>query len=849
VLRPVAVLLRQHWRRLRAQPVRTALAVLAVAAGTALGMGVVIVVSSATSSLDALGQAVAGPAPLRVVGAVADGGIPDRLVGQVRRVPQVAGVLPVVQVASVVRTADGGHLGVVVLGVGCGPSEPTATGPCPAGTTAPAVGGALAAQLGPASWLQTDQGVLPLGSVSVRPALASVAGGRVVVLGLADAQRLYDEQRRVDVVYVALRAGASVPAVQQQLERRVGPAFAVLTADQPPPALTLATSSFVPLLALVAVLAAGIAAVLVYDVVALSLEEHRREQAVLAAVGAAPGVVAAGPLLDVGLLGLLGGLLGVAGGAAVARPILAPLSAFTEAIFGVPLAVHVDPTDVLLGVGFGLAVGLAAVVRPTRRLATMDVAGELAGRARRVEASAATVGRRGLVAAGALGVGLVLVFVGSRHGALAGWQLPVAEVGFLLAVAAGAGVVGAGAALALRCTRARPRRRRFRAQDRSGRLPPALSLGVVSLGREPGRVAVIAVAVAAAVAVGTVTSGYTAGLAAQVSTSVRASAAGRGVVVDTVAGTSGDNPGAHVPAAAVREIARVPGVGQVDEDVSVLSGSSPASLVLVTAAASPAGGSALVAGRATVGPFRRGAVLVGTGLARARGLRPGGRLALDTPGGRVRVPVEGIWNDGAVNGDNVTMDAAELERLFGPQLPLSLTVVPAPGTTTAELLARLRTLPLPPDVTLAAPTSYRHQQVAQLTGQLSPFDTLEQALLVVAFVGVLATLLLMAAGQRRQMALGQAIGLTPADVAATVVAGAVAAAGAGAAGGVVLGAVVLRGLLWLVPLVVGVTVPYRFPLAVLVTLAPLAVAVAGAAAALPAVQAVRAPVVDELRRD
>lgn len=845
MLAPLRALVRLHLRRLWAQRVRSLLAVAAVAAGTSLGIGVVVVVSSTNASLAALGRAIAGPAPLRVVGAIADGGIPSYLVGEVAGVPGVAGVLPAVQLGSVVRARGGADVGVVALGVGCGATDPAALGPCPTDSPPVAVGPALARRLDRASWLQTDLGVLPLGDATVVPALARIGGGQVVVLPLASAQRLFDRRHAVDVIYVGLRPGASLGATQQVLQRRIGPAFAVLRADQPPPALALATGSFVPLLALVAVVAAGIAAVLVYDVVALSLEERRREQAVLAAVGAAPGLLAAGPVLDVGILGVAGGLLGVAGGVAVADPVLAPLSTFTQAIFGVPLVVQVTLPDVLLGTAFGVLVGVAAAVRPIRRLAELDIAGELAGRARRREVSLSTVGRRAVLGVLTLVVGVAMAYAGSRHGALAGWQLPTAEAGFLLAVASGAAVVGAGAAVALGLDGARrhhptPRRRRWAVPVR---------LGVASVGREPGRAAVMAIAVGAAVAVGAVTAGYTTGLAAQVSASVRASAAGHGVVVDTVGGITGDNPDAHVPAAVVAAVARVPGVARVDQYVSVLSGNTPASLVLVTAAASPAGGPPLVAGSTAPGPFRRGAVLVGTGLARERGLRPGSRVALDTPTGVARVPVEGVWDEGAVNGDNVTMSLAELRRLFGSQLPISLTVLPAPGVPTARLLARLRTLPLPPDITLAAPTGYRHQRVAELTGQLAPFQTLERALLAVAFIGVLATLLLLAAGRRREMALVQAVGMTPAGVAAMVVAEALAAAVVGAAGGLVLGAIVLRALLWLVPLVVGFSVPYRFAASVLVTVVPAAVALAGVAAALPAAQAARMPIVTELRRE
>lgn len=847
---PVAVLVRLHLRRLWAQRLRTLLAIGAVAAGTALAVGVAIVLGSTNASLDAFGQSVAGPAPLRVVGATDVGGIPARVAAAVARAPGVSLAVPVVEVSSVVHSASGKDVPVLVIGAGCGAAGLVHIGGCTGAAGGPptvTVGASLAGILGPASWLQTDLGTLPLADARRAAALDRVAGGRVVVTSLAAAQRLYHRGSRVDVVYVALRHGVDVAAEQARLAALVGPALGVLRADQPPPAVALATSSFVPLLVLVAAIAAGIAAVLVYDVVALSLEERRRQQAVLAAIGAPPWLVAAGPAVEASIIGASGGLLAVAGGAALAGPVLVPLSAFTQAFFGATVTVHVTAGDVLLGVVFGVVVGLLAAARPVWRMTRLDVAAELADRDRRAQATSSAAWRRTGAGIVLVAAGAVAAYAGSRHGALASWQLPVAVAGFVLTVAAGALAVGAGATVPFAVIASRRAQRHGSTGSRW--VPAAARIGVAAASREPGRVAVMAVAVAAAVSVGTITAGYTQGLADQVHSGLGTGSQARAVVVDTAAGETGQNAGAHVPSAVVTAISGLPGVGTVDPYVTVLSGSRAGHLVLVGTATSPRGGPHLVEGRKSRGAFLRGAVMVGTGLARGRHLRPGSRVRLDTPGGVVALPVEGIWNDGAVNGDNVTMTPGELDRLFGNQLPVTVTVLPRPGTSPGQLLGELRSLPLPPDVTLTPPAEYRHQQVAQLTGQLAPFWTLERGMLVVAFVGVLATLLLVGVGRRREVALLGAVGMTPAGAFELVVSEAVAVAAAGAAGGVVLGAAVLGVLLMVVPLVVGFEVPYRFPISVLVTVAPLSVVLSAAAAVLPAWQAAQADVVDGLRQE
>lgn len=846
----VGMLVRLHLRRLWAQRLRTSLAVGAVAAGTSLAVGVAVVLSSTTASLTAFGRSIGGPAPLRVVGATVEDGIPARVEAVVAATPGVADAVPVVQLSSVVHATAGADTDVVVLGAGCGAARLVGLTGCTGGAAGPSdvfVSAELAGTLGPSGWLQTDLGTLPLGGAVRVPALDAVAGGRVVVTGMTRAQALFDRGERVDVDYVVPRPGVDVTALQDRLAARLGPAFGVLRADQPPPALDLATAAFVPLLVLVAAVAAGIAAVLVYDVVALSLEERRRQQAVLAAVGAPPWALAAGPAAEAGAIGAVGGVLAIGGGAALAGPVLAPLSTFTQSLFGVPVAIHVTVLDGVLGVLFGLVIGLVAAARPVRRLRRLDTAAELSARQRRAESSTRSGWRRLAGALAALAAGTLLAYAGSRHGALAPWQLPAAVGGFLVAVVAGGLVVGAGAALPFVALSRRLARRAAAPAPAPARpMPAAVRIGMVAAGREPGRVGIMAVAVAAAVAVGTITGGYARGLADQVTGSGHAGAA---VEVDTAAGVTGDNAAAHIPAWVLPLLADQPGVAGVDVSEAVLSGTSSASLVLVGNATTPLGGPPLVSGSDRPGPFRHGAVMVGAGLARSRGLHPGGTVALDTPGGVRHLPVEGIWDDGAVGGDTVTMTSAELARLFGPQLPINAQVDPARGTNTAALLAELRSLPLPPDVELTAPGPYRRQQAAQLTAQLAPFWTLEHGLLVVAFVGVLATLLLVGLGRRREVAVLAALGLSPGGVVQAVVSEAVSVAVVGAAGGVLLGAALLGVLLMVVPLEVGFPVPYRFDAGVLASVVPLAVAVSAAAALLPAWQAARAPVVDGLRQD
>src|SRR5579884_3077274 len=90
-------------RQLRQHPLRTVLAVVAVLAGTSLGLSVLIVSQSLSASVVRYSRAVAGPAPLRVIGADTSGGLEQSVVGRVEATPGVAFAVPMVQAVSVVQ--------------------------------------------------------------------------------------------------------------------------------------------------------------------------------------------------------------------------------------------------------------------------------------------------------------------------------------------------------------------------------------------------------------------------------------------------------------------------------------------------------------------------------------------------------------------------------------------------------------------------------------------------------------------------------------------------------------------------------------------------------------------------
>src|SRR4051794_31211209 len=109
-------------RRLRRQPVRVLMTVLAVAAGVSLTVSVLVVTSSLERSLRRFGAAVSGPADLRIVGATSRAGVTPDLRARVAATPGVAAAVPIVQAVTVTESTPPHRPAAVwtlALGVDC----------------------------------------------------------------------------------------------------------------------------------------------------------------------------------------------------------------------------------------------------------------------------------------------------------------------------------------------------------------------------------------------------------------------------------------------------------------------------------------------------------------------------------------------------------------------------------------------------------------------------------------------------------------------------------------------------------------------------------------------------------
>jgi putative ABC transport system permease protein len=827
-------------RRLRKQPLRAVIAIIAVAAGVSLALAVVILQSSITYSFEQFGQRVAGPTPLRVIGATNRGGLDPTVVPKIQETPGVEAVVPVVQAVTLVQPAHGRAVSIVVFGIdcsmealvgrfGCDPSAMQAT------DAPPVISRRLATDLGDGGVIRTDAGRIPAPPAAQGLAqLDNANQGKLALFTLPTAERLFARNGRIDVAYVKPKPGTSLPALQKRLEQAVGPWNGVLTTKDPPPDVASVLTTVLPLFSIISFLALGIGALLVYNTLTLSLEERRRQLAIAAAIGAPGRTVMVGTLAEAGVLGLLGGLVGVAGGSVVAGPIVNSIGSFVGKASGVPVNVHTSNGTIVIGAILGVLVSVLAAIMPVRRALKADVAAELANRQLREEAAPSWSAVRGTVLVLIAGAGVLVCWLLQRHGALDAWQATAAPLAFVVSLLAMMFAMGTFVPGVIRSgLHLLPKRRAV------GRL------GFANLIREPRRTGVMGVAIGAAVGVAFMTASFNKSVHDGISSG---NASARYVRVATIDANNTFNLDAKLSPPVVQRLGTLPGVQRVDREVFLLTGHRQGDLIAVSGADyRRVNDSHLIQGRPDEAAFERGGAMIGPGLARRNHLRAGDTVKLPTPTGFVDVPVIGVWQDGNFGGQAVTMTVAAIEKIYGPLPTEGASLRPQKGVSPNQLAAEARAANLDPDVQIQTPTELVKQVTDDTSKQLAPFWALQRALLLVSFIAVLSTLLLVGVQRRRELGLLAAIGMQPKELSAMVFTEAGAVGVAGTMVGTLLSVISLTGLIVMIPILIGYRDPFRMDFTSVAVYGTVGIVVVLLAAAWPAWRTSRLEVLEALQ--
>ncbi len=457
-------------RHLFTRPVRTLLTLLGVAFGVALVVGMRATNASVLAAFDDLTDRAAGKADLEIVGddAGIDMGLLEELDEHRDLAQHFAG--RVEQTSFLQGTNGKSGLKVLVLGVDFfGDLDflpfKTAKGPdvfddaieFVSSPGAVLVSETLAREqgldVGSPMRLRTSEGLreFHVWSVLADDGKTRAFGGQVLILNLDAAQVGFVRGTKIDRIDVELAPGITRDDGKARLQALVRDRARVETPSKRSDQLARMTSSFRNGMELTGSIAVLIGMFLIYNAVAVSVAERRREIGILRSVGVSRARVAGVFLAEAAVLGAVGSALGVLIGRLLAVRIVGDFAPTVSRLFENISTPHVRVSRELaaLGLVLGVAATLGAAWLPAREAARLQPVETL-----RRDLHATGVRRRsvrGLLLLSALGFGVAAV-LSFQSSLLAGFAAGVLV--FLAGVALTPAIVSwltpAAAQLALR---------------------------------------------------------------------------------------------------------------------------------------------------------------------------------------------------------------------------------------------------------------------------------------------------------------------------------------------------------------------------------------------------------------
>src|SRR5579859_1216601 len=363
-----------HLRGLRVHPWRAVLMLVVVSTCVSLIVATTTAFASLGRSAHDFARAVAGDAPLSVVG-VSDAGLPTSLVQRIKNVPGVNFAVPVITVRVSVKGHDAVLIGVDASAAQMSSDLEKEVDRVDVASLPPngaVLGETLATELG----LATNQTVgvgTPRGSqatvvvsaLSRGTASAQLNGGRFVLVSLPFAQQALQRADSVDTVYIGVTGKRSMSDVSADLKQVVGAQALVTTpayqGDQADRATQLTRDTAL----VIAVLALLVGVFLIYTMCSATVVQRRRELLTLQVLGARRRRVERGFLAEIGLVALIGAVSGIVSGMVVGRMLIQMLPPVILSAVDVDVAYLPDPWVVgaagLVGVAAALTAAFLAV--------------------------------------------------------------------------------------------------------------------------------------------------------------------------------------------------------------------------------------------------------------------------------------------------------------------------------------------------------------------------------------------------------------------------------------------------------------------------------------------------------
>ena len=755
---------------MRHAPGRSALAVVAIALGVALGLAIQLINRSAADEVSRAARSLYGLADLAVEGDAA--GFDEALYAAIARTPGVAAASPVVEV----RAKLAGQRGALtVLGVDAlraGALQPAFAGGAGSisglGVLDPAAvhlsssaahalglvrGETLALQFGLQRVTLTIAGELPPAALEDRAAIVDIATAQWKLGMLGKLTR----------VNLRLAPDADAARVRDALASMLPPHVRITTpgeASDDALRLSRAYRSNLMALALVALFTGGY---FVYSTQALAALRRRRELALLHALGVTRAQQLALSLSGAALIGTAGAAIGVCVGVVVAALGLRTLGGDLGAGYfrDAGTVLRLNPLELASFCALGVLVALAGTLRPALDAARIPTAAAL----KATDVASGQVHGHGAIAWGCVALAVLALAVPPIGG------LPLqgyAAIALLLA-----GMVAATPAFVRWILRFAPGWRRVEYRIALAQLAGTARYATLS-------VSAIIVSFSLMVAMAIMVSSFRNSLDQWTQKLLPAD-------VYVRAGYVGES--AHFDAHVLQRIEALPGVARVERSryaqVQLGMGRPPATLIARTVA-DPDRALWIMSSDARPAPHDAVPVWINEAAADLFALEPGDLLELPIAGRELRASVRGVWRDYEHQNGAVVMDLETYARLSGDRAVNTIWLwLDDPGEVARVQGALRDALPAGAEYDVRTPGELRRASLAAFDRAFAVTYLLELVAVMIGLFGIAAGISAQVLARRGEFGALRHLGFTRAQIAAML-----------AIEGAVLGAVgVLVGLL------------------------------------------------------
>ena len=220
--------------------------------------------------------------------------------------------------------------------------------------------------------LATNAGTQPVELVGIfrYGDVESIGGATVVLTTLADAQRWFDREGEVSIVYASAQDGVSAPQLGDRVQRALPDTLEVETAEenaesQSEDVADEISGFLTPALLTFAGVALFVGAFIIFNTFSITVAQRVREFGMVRTLGATRGQVMRNVIGEALVVGVLASVIGLVVGIGIARGIQAIFDAIG---FGIPAAgIEIRPRTVIVALLVGVIVTLVASVGPALR--------------------------------------------------------------------------------------------------------------------------------------------------------------------------------------------------------------------------------------------------------------------------------------------------------------------------------------------------------------------------------------------------------------------------------------------------------------------------------------------------